>query len=79
MPAGLGAGVEEMEPARENEETPMQEKARITPPAFRTLTSEDWRRSIADARARPNGVLMQLRMTEVKLGLRPAEARARLN
>ncbi len=68
-----------MEPASEKEETPMQEKARITRPTFRTLTSEDWRRSIADARARPNTVLMQLRMAEVKLGLRPAEAGARLN
>lgn len=32
----------------------------MTPPLFRTITADDWRRSLADARARPNVVREQI-------------------
>lgn len=41
---------------------------------FRTITGEDWRRALADARARPNAVLAQIREKILAMNLGKSES-----
>lgn len=67
-------------PQRDNRKKLGDSGGRPKETVFNTITSDDWRRSIADGRAHQNEVIHQFRSFELILNLRPmnAEEQARL-